>query len=134
MHSLEFTIPLEPKTKKNSGRAFVNKYSGKICYIPSKAFEQYQSQCGFFLPNLPRPIDCKINIKAIYYMGTRRTVDITNLNSALHDILQHYGVIAGDDMKIVLATDGSRVRYDKERPRTEVTITEVFEVTGFEKS
>lgn len=134
MHSLEFTIPLEPRTKKNSSQILKNKKTGKMFVSTSKQFKEYQDKCGYFLPRIPRPIDCKINIKAIYYMGTRRTVDITNLHSALHDILQHYRVIAGDDMKIVISTDGSRVRYDKANPRTEVTITEVFEVTGFEKS
>jgi len=42
----------------------------KLCYMPSNY-------------TITRPI----NIKAIYYMPTRRVVDITNLHSALHDVL-----------------------------------------------
>lgn len=131
MKPIKFTIPLEPKTKKNSGRICRNKYSGKTFFRPSEAFEQYQKDC---LPYMPKceMITCKVNIKALYYMKTRRKVDITNLNSALHDILTHYGVIEDDNMKIVLATDGSRVFYDKKNPRTEVEITELSEITGFE--
>lgn len=130
---LRFTIPLEPKTKKNSGRICRNKYSGKTFLKPSEAFEQYQQDCGYFIPKLDSPIDCKVNIKALYVMGTRRKVDITNLHSALHDILTHYGVIADDNMKIVIATDGSRVLYEKDKSRTEVTITKMYETTGFEE-
>ena len=69
-----------------------------------------------------------INIKAIYYMPTRRVVDITNLHSALHDVLVHYQVIEDDNCKIVVSTDGSRVRYSKENPRTEVEITDSHEI------
>ena len=129
---IKFTIPLDPKTKKNSGRICRNKYSGKTFFRPSEAFEQYQENCGYFMPKLKNPIEYKVNIKALYFMGTRRKVDITNLHSALHDILTHYGVIADDNMKIVISTDGSRVRYDKNNPRTEVEITETDEITGFE--
>lgn len=77
-------------------------------------------------------IDYRVNIKAWYYMPTRRRVDITNLHEALHDILVKYGVIADDNCKIVFSTDGSRVLYDKNNPRTEVEITEVDEEGGFE--
>ncbi len=120
------TIPLIPRTKKNNMRVFGKKP------IPSKAFIEYQEDCKWFIKPPDEPISCKCNIKAIYYMPTRRRVDITNLHSALHDILVHYGVIADDNCKIVIATDGSRVRYDKDNPRTEVIITVCDEVTGFE--
>lgn len=74
------------------------------------------------MPKLDKLIDYAVNVKAVYYMQTRRKVDITNLHNALHDILVHYGVLADDNMKIVVFTDGSRVKYDKLNPRTEVTI------------
>ena len=64
-----------------------------------------------------------MNIRALYFMPARRKVDITNLESALMDVLVKYGVIADDNCRIVVSTDGSRVMYDKENPRTEVTIT-----------
>ena len=68
-------------------------------------------------------IDYPVNVKAIYYMPTRRVVDITNLHSALHDVLVKAGVLQDDNSRIVVSTDGSRVRYDKDNPRTEVEIT-----------
>ena len=37
-------------------------------------------------------------------------------------MLVKYGVIEDDNSRIIVSMDGSRVRYDKENPRTEVTI------------
>ena len=126
---MKFTISLHPVTKKNSQRIFKKKtLSGKIIpfIVPSKRFKDYQTECTFFMPRI-KTITIPINIKAIYYMPTRRVVDLTNLHSALHDILVHYRVIEDDNSKIVVSTDGSRVRYSKENPRTEVEITNSHE-------
>ena len=123
---LKITISLEPRTKKNSGRVIRTK-TGQSFFLPSKAFVEYQTACGYLLKRYAMHIDKPINIQAIYYMSTHRKVDITNLHSALHDILVHYDVIADDNMRIVAGTDGSRVRYDKDNPRTEITITGVTE-------
>ncbi len=128
---LKFTIPLPPITKKNSSQIVFSYNKGKPKLIPSKKFTEYQKSCGWFINKPSKPLECKINIKAIYYMPTRRRVDITNLHSALHDVLVHYNVIKDDSCDIVAATDGSRVIYDKNAPRTEVTISEFDEVTGY---
>jgi len=56
-------------------------------------------------------------------MPTRRRVDLTNLLEAIDDVLVHYGVLSDDNSSIIVSHDGSRVLYDKARPRTEVTIT-----------
>lgn len=133
MNEIKFTIPLNPVTKKNSQQIFVNKATGRAIISPSKKYKEYEYACGYYIPCKNLHIDCKVNIKAHFYMQTRRKVDITNLNSALHDILVKYGVIKDDNMTIVIATDGSRVLYDKSNPRTEVTITEMHEMTGFEQ-
>jgi Holliday junction resolvase RusA-like endonuclease len=68
-------------------------------------------------------ISTPVNVKAVYYMQTRRKVDLSNLNSALHDILVDAGVLADDNRDVVAGHDGSRVFYDKDTPRVEVTIT-----------
>ena len=56
-------------------------------------------------------------------MPTRHKVDIVNLQAALDDLLTEMGVFADDNRDIVAAHDGSRVCWDKAKPRTEVTIT-----------
>ena len=55
-------------------------------------------------------------------MPTRRIVDLTNLEEAIDDILVKYGVLKDDNSRILVSHDGSRVLYDKDNPRTEVTI------------
>lgn len=75
-------------------------------------------------------IDQPVNVAAKFYMPTRRRVDLTNLNEALHDILVNYGILTDDNAKIIVSTDGSRVYWDKENPRTEVIITAVEGIFG----
>lgn len=55
-------------------------------------------------------------------MQTRRKVDLVNLLEATLDVLVHYGVIADDNNSVVASVDGSRVLYDKARPRVEIEI------------
>lgn len=91
--------------------------------IPSKQYKQYEDDCAPFLR--ATGINGMVNIKALYYMPTRRRVDLCNLHEALCDVLVKYGVIADDNSNIVASMDGSRVLYDKENPRTEVEIEEI---------
>ena len=123
---VKFKIHLPPVTKKNSPRIFKKKtLTGKLVpfIVPSKRFKDYQAECTFFMPRI-KTITIPINIKATYFMPTRRVVDITNLHSSLHDVLVHYQVIKDDCCTIVASTDGSRVAYSKSNPRTEVEITD----------
>lgn len=120
---IKFTIPIQPITKKNSQQIIYNPKTKRPMIIPSKAYKQYESDCQHFIKRLEKPIDEPVNVKATYYMGTRRKVDLTNLHEALHDILVAYGTLEDDNYKIIVSTDGSRVKYDKENPRTEVEIT-----------
>jgi Holliday junction resolvase RusA-like endonuclease len=119
---MKFTINLPPVTKKNHSQIIV--VGGRPRLIPSKQYIQYEKDCQFFMPRI-LTIDRPINVKAIYYMSTRRKVDLPNLHNALHDVLVAYRVVEDDNYKIIASTDGSRVRYDKDNPRTEIEITEV---------
>ena len=56
-------------------------------------------------------------------MQTRRKCDIVNLLQAVCDILVKYNIILDDNYTIVSSHDGSRVYYDKDNPRTEISIT-----------
>lgn len=119
MDEIKLTIKLPPVTKKNSMQIVGN--GKRPMLIPSAQYRRYERDAGWFLK--PLAIAEPVNIRAIYFMPTRRKVDITNLESALMDVLVKYGVIADDNCRVVVSTDGSRVMYDKENPRTEVTIT-----------
>lgn len=126
---LVITIPLPPVTKKNSQQIVTRKVNGKSVpmIIPSKKYKEYEKSCGYFIKPKGIKINYPVNVKAVYYMPTRRRVDLCNLHEALHDILVKYEVLEDDNCRIIVSTDGSRVLYDKENPRTEVTIEAVAE-------
>ena len=119
MDEIKLTIKLPPVTKKNSMQIVGN--GKKPMLLPSAQYRRYERDAGWFLK--PLAISEPVNIRALYFMPARRKVDITNLESALMDVLVKHGVIADDNCRVVVSTDGSRVMYDKENPRTEVTIT-----------
>lgn len=75
------------------------------------------------MPKMKEPVNEPVNIEMVFYMPTHRRVDLVNLQEACLDVLTKYGVIADDNSNIVQTMDGSRVAYDKERPRTEIVIT-----------
>ena len=123
---MKITIKRNPITKKNHSR--IIKAGNRLMLIPSKQYKAYESdfvvQCidlGVYGKNLSK----RLNIACIYYMQTRRKVDLTNLLSATMDCLVKAKVIEDDNCKIAYSHDGSRVFYDKENPRVEITITEV---------
>jgi Holliday junction resolvase RusA-like endonuclease len=131
------TIVLEgqPITKKNSQRMHEH---GKRCPAcnrgqwsfpaPSKQFEEYQEAAGWMIRCKGFEIDTPLNLKAIYYMQTRRNPDLVNLLEATCDILVHYKVVEDDNGGIVVSHDGCRIRYDKNRPRVEITLTPAEDV------
>lgn len=123
---VKYTIPLPPITKKNHMRIVYNHKTGKPFIRQSAAYEAYEESVVYFLhPRPKKPIDSAVEVKCLFYMPTHRKVDLTNLLSAIDDILVFGGILADDNSKIIVSHDGSRVLYDKENPRTEVYITEV---------
>lgn len=123
MDELKIEIPIEPVTKKNSQRIVI--VHNRPMILPSAKYKAYERACALHIHRKGEPISTPVNVKCVYYMPTRRRVDITNLMEATHDILVKYGVLADDNSSIVYSVDGSRVFYDKDHSRTEITITEV---------
>ena len=120
--SIYQTVILEPpRTKKNS--QVIAKRNGKPFVVQSKLYRDYEKACLKVIEPPEKPIDYPINLKCLFFMPTRRRVDLVNLLNATCDILVRAGVLADDNYSIVYSMDGSRVFYDKESPRTEITIT-----------
>lgn len=119
-------IPLEPRTKKNSQQIRKNRATGQHFVAPSKTFSVYQNQCFPYLYSMrsnAESLQYPLNIKCLFYMPTRRRVDLVNLLEAIDDILVHYKLIVDDCAAYIGGHDGSRVLYDKENPRTEIYFT-----------
>lgn len=115
-------LPGEPRTKKNSGQIIMS--GGKPRLLPSKPYKEYRECCLWRIPGWQKTrINYPVNMKCVYYMATKRKVDLVNLIEATCDILVDAGVIADDNSKIVVSHDGSRVKLDRDNPRAEITIT-----------
>ena len=120
---MKLLIPVEARTKKNSMRLV--RLGGRIVPIPSKQYKDFEEECGRWLqPFSDMEIDKPVNVRCLFYMKTRRKVDLTNLLEAADDVLVKYHVLADDNSQIVAGHDGSRVYYDKDNPRIEIDITE----------
>lgn len=122
---MKIIIPIAPRTKKNSQQIVWR--GGRPIIIPSAAYKMYEREARAFLTPVASPIDYPVNVKCLYYMPTRRRVDLSNLLNSTLDILVHYGVLLDDNRNIVYSVDGSRVLYDKASPRTEIEITPITE-------
>ena len=128
MAEIKYTIKLAPVSKKNSQQILNNPKTGRPFIMPSKKYKEYEREAVWFLkPMPPRPIECRVNIKCLFYLPTRRRTDLTNLLEAVDDLLVHAGIIADDHYGIVEAHDGSRCFVDRDNPRTEITITRINE-------
>lgn len=124
MRPIKITIPGRPITKKNSGRMI--RVHGRTMLMPSKQFVSYQELAGNYIHSRPGVAE-RVNVRCRYYMPTRGIVDLVGLLQATDDILVHYGVLEDDNSRIVAAHDGSRVLYDKQNPRAEITIARMEE-------
>ena len=119
---LRFTIPLTPISKKNSQQILINRATGRPFIMPSKQYKQYEQDALHFIPKGWEAIDQPVNVKCLFYMPTKRKVDLTNLLEAIDDIMVKAGILQDDHSGVVAGHDGSRVLYDKQNPRTEVEI------------
>lgn len=119
---MRLTLYGDPRSKKNSQR-LVN-VGGRLIPLTSKAYADYRGDCLRQMTGAARMgIDTAVNLCCVYYMQTHRRVDLVNLLEATCDILADAGVIQDDNCSIVASHDGSRVEYDKNNPRVEITIT-----------
>lgn len=119
------TIPLAPVSKKNSQRILLNTKTGRHFISPSVQYERYERDAMRTLVGLPNiSIREPVNVKALFFMPTRRRVDLVNLLEAVDDVLVRRGVLLDDNSTIIVSHDGSRVMYDKLHPRTEIVIEE----------
>ena len=122
-----YTIAGNPRPKKNNMRPARRK-NGSLMLIQSQTYIDYANDA---IPQLQQQlqqqhhdaIDTAVNVQMIYYRSDRRRTDLVNLQNATLDILVQANILADDNYNIVASMDGSRVYYDKDNPRTEITIS-----------
>lgn len=127
--NLQFTIPVIPRSKKNSSQIAKSKKTGRYFIVPSQQFKSFEKDCKKYIAPFiqEEPISFPVNIRYRFYMPTNRAVDLTNLIEAIDDVLVKFKVLADDNFRIVAGHDGSRVYVDKDNPRIEICIEEIEE-------
>lgn len=123
---MTITLTGTPRTKKNSQRIIRIGRGSRI--LPSEAYLDYAGECAVQLVAqraVNAGIDYPVNVACVYYMPTRRKVDLVNLLEATCDILKDNFVVIDDNASIIAGHDGSRVMYDKLNPRVEIEITRI---------
>ena len=126
--NLKIIIKGQPITKKNSQQ--IIRVGNRPRVIPSPQYRAYERDSLMQIPRkCKQRIDIPVNVQCVYYMPTRRRVDLVNLLEATMDILVAAEVLEDDNCKIVAAHDGSRVDHDKYNPRVEITISSYHGIT-----
>lgn len=124
---MKITIPVVPRSKKNSQRIIINPRTKRPMIIQSKLYDNYERECGKFLKEYKSSIDYNINLKIEFYVPDKRKRDIANYVEAIQDILVKYEILKDDNHNIVTSLDGTRMYIDKLNPRVEIEITKMEE-------
>lgn len=129
---IEITVPLAPITKKNHQEIMHSSKTGKPFVMPSRQYRDYEAAAVWHCKaaRVRVPIEDPVEVKCLFYMPTRRRVDLTNLLESIDDVMVKAGVLKDDHSGIIVSHDGSRVLYDKDNPRTEVFIREMEGADG----
>ena len=123
-----YFIPEIPRSKKNSQQICINRKTGRRFVRQSDQYNDFETAASYYLqPKPKKPIDYPVTVKCTFWMPTRRKVDKSNLEAAIHDILVKYGILDDDNRDVLASTDGSRVYYDKTNPRVEIEISPLQE-------
>lgn len=122
---MKITIPVVPRSKKNSQRIIINPRTKRPMIIQSKLYTNFERECGLYLKKYKCNIDYSINLKIEFYVPDKRRRDIANYIEAIQDILVNYEVIKDDNYNIVYSLNGTRMYVDKENPRVEIEITKI---------
>lgn len=117
---ISFQIPYPPA---HHGRIMMLGEFPKL--LPNEEYERYaKSAIPFLKANFEKcgTIDYPVNLKCVFYVNEQHKGSLSGYLQAVQDLLVEAGILADDNRNIVASVDGSAVLYDKENPRTEVTI------------
>lgn len=124
---MKITIPVVPRSKKNSQQIIINPRTKRPMIIQSKLYTNFERECGLYLKEYKSNIDYSVNLKVKFYVPDKRKRDIANYIEAIQDILVKYEVLKDDNYNIVTSLDGTRMYIDKLNPRVEIEITKLEE-------
>lgn len=121
---MKITIPITPRSKKNSQEIVFNRKTGHRMVIQNKKYTEFEKECKKYIPILNEPpINYPINLKCEFYVPDARKRDIANYLEAIQDVLVKYKLLEDDNYNIVASIDGCSMQIDRENPKIEIEIT-----------
>lgn len=125
---IKITIPVNPRSKKNSQEIVFNKKTGHRMVIQNKRYTEFEKECKKYIPVLREPpINYPINLQCEFYVCDARKRDIANYLEAIQDILVKYGILEDDNYNIVSSLNGCSMKIDRNNPRIEIVISKIKE-------
>lgn len=124
---IKITIPVNPRSKKNSQEIVFNKRTGHRMVIQNKRYTEFEKECKKYLPKLESPINYSINLQCNFYVCDARKRDIANYLEAIQDVLVKYNILEDDNYNIVSSINGCSMKIDRENPRVEIKIEKAKE-------
>jgi len=122
---MKITIPITPRSKKNSQEIVFNRKTGHRMVIQNKKYTEFEKECKKYIPNIDTPIDYPINLQCKFYVPDARKRDIANYLEAIQDILVKYKVLSDDNYNIVSSLNGCSMEIDRENSRIEINIEKI---------
>ena len=126
----------DTRTKKNSPRIVGGGRKCPVCgkqakmwIVPSKQHDLWFRDACRQLRNRipPDPIEGPVHLVYTVFTKTRRKVDDLNLYAAIDDLLVGCKILTDDNVGVIRSRDGSRVLYDPDWPRVEISIVRAAE-------
>lgn len=121
-----YSFPVAPRTKKNHGQLVTLK-NGRQIMLPSKSYVAFEKAILKYIKEHTEidfsTINEPINLCCHFYKDKDYKADLAGYIQAIQDALVKAKVLADDNHKIVVSTDGSYVSLDRQNPRVEVNIT-----------
>lgn len=123
---MKFTIPVAPRTKKNSSQ-LVTLRNGRQMILPSKSYKEFEKKvCSWVKTNIQsEPISSPVNMACRFYKDKDYKSDLPGYLQAICDALVKANIFKDDNHKIIHSTDGSEVLLDRQNPRIEIEITKI---------
>lgn len=132
------TITGQTPAQKNSKSIAKNRATGKMFIMSNSNVKNWQKGALYELAGVKERFPGRVRVDYMFYVKDNRARDLDNMIASVNDLLQaanassvgeksvthKTGIITGDHWQ-VLEIGSAKAEIDRERPRAEITITEI---------
>lgn len=130
---MDIVIPGKIPSKKNSKRMVMNRATGRMFPISSKAFMAWHEEVMLIMSSEKNklsaahrnhiPIRVPCVVKVAFYAHDARLFDLTNKAESVMDLLVDAGFLSDDNISVVRNLEIAFMGIDRKNPRAEVKIS-----------